>query len=138
MELTLPERAKLVVRYLSQKLGVTQAEIGEKMGYSNRSAFSAVLNGLKVLPVKFGEKLASLDDEINPDFLAGSSDEMLRPELAQPPVPEIFTKQQERPSGVYLPLELVKMFTDLSETIRSQQETIKALVVKKDLDSKAM
>ena len=47
-------------------------------------------------------------------------------------------KQQDRPSGVYLPLELVKMFTDLSETVRSQQETIRVLVGKKDLDSKAM
>ena len=135
MELTLPERAKLVVRYLSQKLGVTQAEIGEKMGYSNRSAFSAVLNGLKVLPVKFGEKLASLDDEINPDFLSGSSDKMLRSETTQPPVLDVL-KQQERPSGVYLPLELVKMFTDMSETIRSQQEAIKVLVSRKVPDSK--
>lgn len=134
MELTLPERAKLVVRYLSQKLGVTQAEIGEKMGYSNRSAFSAVLNGLKVLPAKFGERLAALDAEINPDFLAGSSDKMLR---SEPSALEAL-KQQDRPSGVYLPLELVKMFTDLSETVRSQQETIRVLVGKKDLDSKAM
>ncbi len=138
MDFSPAERARIVVRYLAKKQGITQAEIGKRMGYGNKSAFSAVLNGQKALPVKFGERLAALDKEVNPDFLAGSSDEMLRPELAQPPVPEIFTKQQERPSGVYLPLELVKMFTDLSETIRSQQETIKALVVKKDLDSKAM
>ena len=138
MDFSPAERARIVVRYLAKKQGITQAELGQKIGYGNKSAFSAVLNGQKALPVKFGEKLAALDAEINPDFLAGSSDEMLRPEYAQPPVPEIFTKQQERPSGVYLPLELVKMFTDLSETIRSQQETIKALVVKKDLDSKAI
>ena len=138
MEFSPAERARIVVRYLAKKQGITQAEIGVRLGYSNTSAFSAVLNGQKTLPVKFGEKLAALDNEINPDFLAGTSDEMIRPEFANPPVPEIFTKQQERPSGVYLPLELVKMFTDMSETIRSQQETIKGLVGKKRLDSEAI
>ena len=138
MDLSLAERAKIVVRYLAKKGRITQAEVGQKMGYTNKSAFSAVLNGQKTLPVKFGDRLAALDPEINPDFLAGTSDEMLRPEHSQPTVPEIFAKQQERPSGVYLPLELVKMFTDLSETIRSQQETIRLLVGKGGADAAGM
>jgi len=134
MDLTLPERAKLVVGYLSQKKGVTQAEIGKMMGYSNRSAFSAVLNGLKAFPTRFGERLASLDAEIDPDFLAGTSQKMLRSGAAKTAGTE--PVKMERPSGVYLPLELVKMFTDMSETIRSQQETIKVLVSRKVPDSK--
>lgn len=132
MELTPAERARIVVRYLAKKSGNTQAEIGQKIGYSNKSAFSAVLTGSKVLPQKFGDKLAALDPEINPDFLAGTSNEMLRPGSAQPPVPELFPQTEHRPAGVYLPLELVQMFTDLSATIRSQQETIRALVSKRD------
>ena len=138
MDLTLAERAQIVIRYIAKKAGTTQAEIGKKIGYSNKSALSAVLNGQKTLPAKFGEKLAALDPEINPAFLSGESDEMLRPEYAQPPVPEMFARKQERPAGVYLPLELVKMFTDLSATVRSQQETIRLLVGKGAPDAKAI
>lgn len=133
MDLSLADRARIVVRYLAKKEQITQAEIGQKIGYTNKSAFSAVLNGQKTLPVKFGEKLAALDPEINPDFLAGHSDDMLRSVYAQPTVPDLFAKQQERPSGVYLPLELVQMFNDMSSTIRSQQETIRSLVNSQNL-----
>lgn len=138
MDLSPAERARIVVRYLAKKSGITQAQVGQKMGYTNKSAFSAVINAQKTLPVKFGERLAALDPEINPDFLSGKSDEMLRPEYAQPTIPEIFEKQHERPSGVYLPLELVKMFTALSETLRSQQETIRMLVGKGESGAKVM
>ena len=37
MELSLADRAKIVAQYLSNKEGITQAQLGEKMGYSNRS-----------------------------------------------------------------------------------------------------
>ena len=129
MQLTPAERAQAVVRYLAKKLGVTQAQIGERIGYTNRSALSAVLTGAKVLPQNFGGKLASLDPEINPAFLSGESDEMLRPGSDQPFVPE-----SPRPvpdsgaAGVFLPPEAVQMFRDLSATVRSQQETIRLLL----------
>jgi len=138
MELTPAERARIVVRYLAKKAGITQAEIGQKIGYTNKTAFSAVLGGHKALPEKFGEKLAALDPEINPAFLSGESDEMLLPGSVQPPVAEVYGRPPEQPSGVYLPLELVKMFTDLSATIRSQQETIRLLVGKGGTDAKAI
>lgn len=137
MDLTQAERAKIVVRYLAKKSGITQFDVGQRLGYTNKSAFSAILGGQKVLPRKFCERLAALDPEVNPDFLSGDSDEMLRPGNDQPPVPEIIHKQQT-PSGVYLPLELVQMFTDLSSTVRSQQETIRLLVGKGDSGAQAM
>ena len=137
MSLSQSERAKIVVRYLAQKAGIKQFDIGKKMGYTNKSAFSAVIGGQKVLPRKFCERLAALDPAINLAFLTGESDEMLLPGMDQPTVPELFTKQPGA-SGVYLPLELVKLFTNLSDTIRSQQETIRLLVGKKDPDVKAM
>ncbi len=142
MELSSAERAKIVVRYLAKKSGITQAEVGQKMGYTNKSAFSGVLNGQRILPRKFCERLASLDPEINPAFLSGDSDDMLLPGKDQPAIPEMYNPmprhEQDRPSGIYLPLELVKMFTDMSETIKSQQETIRLLVGKGDADVKAM
>ena len=137
MGLSQSERAKIVVRYLAQKAGIKQFDIGRKMGYTNKSAFSSVIGGEKVLPRKFCERLAALDPEINPDFIIGKSDEMLRQGAEQPFVPELSFKQPAS-SGVYLPLELVKLFTNLSDTIRSQQETIRILAVKGDADEKAM
>lgn len=119
MDLTPSDRAKMVVRYLSQKEGITQAQIGQRIGYSNRSSFSAVLSGLKPLPARFGEKLASLDPEINPEFLSGESNDMLRDMAPIPPPGKL--------SGIYLPLELVRMFTNMSETILSQQEELREL-----------
>lgn len=132
MELTQSERAKIVVRYLAKKSGITMFEIGQKLGYTNKSAFSTIIGGQKTLPRKFCDKLAALDPEINPAFLEGKSDEMLRPGYTQPDVPELLAAGPVvKPSGVYLPLELVQMFTELSATVRSQQETIRLLIGEK-------
>lgn len=131
------ERAKIVVRYLAKKQGITLFEVGQKLGYTNKSAFSSVIGGQKELPRKFGERVAKVFPEINPDFMAGRSDEMLRPGYDQPEVPELLAGQGKA-SGVYLPLELVKLFINLSETIRSQQDTIRQLAGKKDADTKAI
>ena len=136
MPLSVQNRAKIVVRYLAQKGGVTQAQIGQKIGYTNRSAFSAVLSGLKPMPREFCEKLAALDPEINPDFLSGESNDMLRSGYVPQVLPDGSVMQKQ--AGVFLPIEMVQMFTDLSATIRSQQETIRILVGKKDADAKAM
>lgn len=140
MELTQSERAKIVVRYLAKKSGITMFEVGQKLGYTNKSAFSSIIGGEKTLPKKFTDKLAALDPEINPDFLTGKSDEMLRPGYSQPDVPELLATGQpaSKPSGVYLPLELVRLFTNLSDTIRSQQETIRLLAGKGAADEKAI
>lgn len=137
MDLSTSERAKIVVRYLAKKRGITQFDVGQQLGYTNKSAFSAVLGGQKSLPRKFCERLAALDPEINVAFLTGESDEMLRPGYEQPAVPELFPKQPTA-TGIYLPLELVKMFTKMSDTILSQQETIRNLVGKGDSGVKAM
>lgn len=54
------DRVKLAVKTLIS-LGVAknQEEIGKLMGYSNKSSFSQVLNGIVPLPDKFIDKLCS-------------------------------------------------------------------------------
>ena len=136
MDLTPSERARIVVRYLAKKFGETQFEIGQRLGYTNKSSFSSVINGHRDIPYNFAERLASLDPEINPLFLTGESDEILRHGNAQPIIEEGLAQQQDPQRGVFLPLELVKMFTAMSETIQSQQETIRILVGKGDADAK--
>lgn len=142
MSLTTPERAKIVVRYLAKKAGITQEKFGERIGYTNKSALSSVLNGHKVMPRNFLDKLLTLDPEINPDFLYGTSDEMLRKGNTQPDIPEVVASQaQPKPqpaavqqSGVYIPLEdFLRVFSELSATVRSQQETIRRLIGEKEV-----
>lgn len=128
MDLTPHERAQAVVRYLAKKNGLTQAQIGLQIGYTNKSALSSVLNGLKPLPAKFGEKLTGLDPSINPAFLSGESNEMLLPGSDQPAVPPAFGKiAPGGPAGVFISSEqLLQMLTTLTDAVRSQQETIRS------------
>lgn len=128
--MTLAERAQAVVRYLAKKTGKKQFEIAQELGYNNKSAFSAVLNGKSPVPRQFPQRLAALDPSLNPDFLTGASDDMLLPGFDSPTIPRIGGNQTPPPSdtGVWLPMELVRMFTDMSATIRSQQDTIRALL----------
>ena len=131
MDMTLAERAQAVVRFLAKKTGRKQFEIARDLGYTNKSAFSAVMNGKSPVPKQFPQKLASLDPCINIDFLTGASDEMLLPGYDSPTIPRtggLQTPPQHQGTGVWLPAELVRMFTDMSATIRSQQETIRALL----------
>ena len=128
MDLTPSERAQAAVRYLAKKNGLTQAQIGQKIGYTNKSALSSVLNGLRPLPAKFGEKLIALDPSINPAFLSGESDEMLLPGSDQPFVPPVPGRGVSGgPAGVFISSEqLLQMLTTLTDAVRSQQETIRS------------
>lgn len=129
MDMTQAERAQAVVRYLAKKTKKTQFEIGQELGYTNKSSFSALMNGKTPVPKQFPQRLAALDPSINLDFLLGESDEMLLPGHDQPAVQP--TGPSSRPSGqqgLWIPMELVKMFTDMSATIRSQQDTIRVLI----------
>ncbi|ENA1806938.1 hypothetical protein ABF226_001360 [Flavobacterium psychrophilum] len=64
------ERVKLAVKTLIS-LGVAknQEEIGKLMGYSNKSSFSQVLNGIVPLPDKFIDKLCRLDKRLRRDWI---------------------------------------------------------------------
>ena len=127
MDLTPAERAQAVVRYLAKKNGITQAQVGLRLGYTNKSALSGVLTGSKRLPEKFGEKLAALDPAVNPDFLSGDSNDMLLPGYDQPAIQPSGAQQQAAPVGVVVPYDqLLKLLASLSEAVSSQQETIRS------------
>lgn len=130
MDMTLAERTQAVVRYLAKKTKKTQFEIGQELGYTNKSSFSAVLNGKSPIPKMLPKRLAALDPSVNLDFLLGISDEILMPGYSRhtETTGGNQTPPQYQGTGVWLPTELVRMFTDMSATIRSQQETIRALL----------
>ena len=141
------ERVKMVVKYLSWKLQRKTSDIGRELGYPSNSYFSQLINGKKnSFKPEFLEGLAGLDPSINLDYLTMDSDEMLRegyemPKAVKPwmglnsgersrlaegpePDPEPVAPQTQ-PSGVFLPAELLQFVSDMSATIRSQQETIR-------------
>ena len=141
MVLTHAERARAVVQYLAGQTGKKQHEIGQLVGFNNRSAFSQILNGHKGMPKTMPERLSSLDPRINILFLTGESDDMLLPAPGGPETPRISTQTpsgdksstrttNEPENGIFIPTELVQMITDLSTTIKDQQKMITLLVEK--------
>lgn len=131
MDFSGADRLKAVVKWYSGLTGKTQREIGASIGYPKDTVFSQFLNGHKEIPKALPGKIASLDPRINIDFLTGDSDDMLLAGNAQPAPGELVkrpAKPTKDPSGVFLPKEVVQMFSDLSAAVRSQQETIDYLI----------
>lgn len=64
------QRVKIALKALIS-LGVAknQEEVGKLMGYSNKSSFSQVINGLVNLPADFIDRLCSLNSAINKDWI---------------------------------------------------------------------
>lgn len=107
-----PERVRAVVRWLSGQTGKKQEEIGRELGYTDKTAFSAVVNGKTPVPKRLPLALAALDPRINIDYLLGKSDDMLAGNSSPDP-------------DVTLTGTAMKLLTDMMATIRSQQETIR-------------
>ena len=132
MDLTHAERLKAVVRWLTAALGITQQELGKLCGYENGAYFSQLLNGKKQIAASLDDKVASLHPDLDVEVLRGNSDNMFLP--GPGPVLKTFPAEPKAPvkreTGLYVPHELVQMFTDLSATVRSQQDTIRLLVEK--------
>ena len=137
MALSHADRVKAVVKWLKVILGKTQVEIAEMCGYPNGAYFSMLLNGKKQIAASLDEKLAALHPAINVEFLRGNSEEMFLPQSHEvQPAIEPSEPDQDEPKeklvGVFIPGELVQMFTDLSATVRSQQETIRLLMERRE------
>lgn len=132
MALSQSERLRAVIKWYSGQTRLTHKKISEALGYSNETFFSQMLNGHKEIPKALPGKVAALDPRINPAFLAGESDEMLVPGNGQPEPGTLLQRQRtggkDSQGGIYIPAELAQVFRDLSDTVRSQQETISLLV----------
>ena len=72
------DRLKLLVRYIvSQQIAANQKDLGKKMGYTNESAFSQVINNRVEMPKDFIAKLKILIPDLNESWLVNGSGEML-------------------------------------------------------------
>lgn len=123
------QRVRTVVRYLAEKRNTTMFEIGQLLGYSSKSAFSQMVNGKTPVPLTIPDRLVNLDPSLNIEFLLGTSNNILKegPQpFPQDILPKPKHKEEEKPAGVFLPAELVQMVSDMTATLRSQQQTIQS------------
>ena len=73
------ERIKIAVTALIELgVGKNQEDIGKKMGYTNKSSFSQVLNGKVPLPTNFIDKLCNLDKRLVKMWLVNEVGNVLR------------------------------------------------------------
>lgn len=73
------ERIKIAIRALiSLGVGKNQEEIAHKMGYTNKSSFSQVINGKVDLPKDFIDKLCNLDKSISKVWLVSGVGNVMR------------------------------------------------------------
>lgn len=128
MELSLNQRAQMVVKWLALQRGVNQKDIGLLLGYTSNTSFSQVLNDKKTAPKNLPQRIAALDPRINIDFLTGLSDEMIIGEGKVEAKPQETVHAGGSRVGVYVPPELAQMVTDLAAAVREQQTTIRTLV----------
>lgn len=121
------QRIRKAVLFLQEQRGLSLQKVGELVGVANASSFSQIINGKRSVPKAMPVKLCNLDDRINFDYLYGRSDELiLSPERQS----QKECKENAKSEDVTIPSELVQMFSDLSSTIKIQQETIAILVNK--------
>lgn len=74
------QRVKIALKALIS-LGVArnQEEVGKLLGYSNKSSFSQVINGIVNLPADFVERLCRLHSDISEDWIkTGNGDVLLK------------------------------------------------------------
>lgn len=78
------DRYKILIRHLIN-LGIieSQKDLGVKMGYSNPSAFSQVINGKASEPKLFANKLANLYPSLNLNWLLTGEGSMILGEEAK-------------------------------------------------------
>ena len=71
------ERCRLAIGYLTNSMGVTQKEVGIKLGYNNESYFSQVLNGKTGNIKRLIDRIHDLNKNINKEWLTDGTGNML-------------------------------------------------------------
>lgn len=72
-------RIKIAIQWLiGQNIADNQEGIGRLLGYTNKSAFSQILNGKKPLPETFINRLCALKAELNDNWLLAGEGDMLK------------------------------------------------------------
>lgn len=111
------ERVKKVIRWLiGEGIGESQEEIGVLLGYSNKSAFSQVVNNESKMPGDLSSRLCSLSNKLVESWVDSGEGDMLKtytpPEISSP-------AKEERGDTA---LEIIKKLLDEREAEQKKYE----------------
>ena len=73
------DRNKILIRYIiDNQIAESQKDLGKKLGYTNESSFSQVINGKVRMPKDFISKLKMLVPDLNEEWLMEGKGDMLK------------------------------------------------------------
>lgn len=77
-------RFKILITYIIQSgLAENQKDLGNKLGYSNESSFSQIINNKVNTPKNFINRIKSIVPQLNEDWLLYGEGDMLKTDINQ-------------------------------------------------------
>lgn len=124
------DRYKILVRYLiNQGLASSQKDLGLKLGYTNESAFSQVINCKAPEPKNFISKLKSIIPALNESWLEDGTGDMLLTSAANVEQHGDYNNNQQGDGNIYNSSEIIsKLLLEMA----AQRESHEAAIARKD------
>lgn len=124
------DRYKILVRYLiNQGLASSQKDLGLKLGYTNESAFSQVINCKAPEPKNFISKLKSILPALNESWLEDGTGDMLLTSAANVEQHGDCNNNQQGDGNIYNSSEIIsKLLLEMA----AQRESHEAAIARKD------
>lgn len=121
------DRYKILVRYIvSSGLASNQKDLGRKMGYTNESAFSQIINEKVSCPKDFSQKLKAILPDLNLDWLETGDGEMLKsPTIIQEVIGDNNTSVAGNSNNVNNSSTLERAIEEISEMRKLIQQQVK-------------
>ena len=114
-------RNKALIRHLI-KVGVvkSQKDLGERMGYSNASSFSQVINEKVPEPKDFISKLKNILPELNDEWLTTGEGKMIKVPATMTVFNATPEERQDAESGVDLSVVPAEIVEEIKEEVREE------------------
>lgn len=100
------DRNKILIRYMiDSHIIESQKDLGRKLGYTNESSFSQVVNGKVKMPKDFISKLKSFVPNLNEEWVLTGEGSMLKDESS---------KENSMPAQAELPKKRIPFYDDIA------------------------
>ena len=120
------DRYKILVRYIvNSGCASSQKDLGRKMGYTNESAFSQIINEKVQCPTDFISKLKAIVPDLNVDWLETGSGDMLGRNISQDIVGDNNTSIAGNSNHVNSSTTIEKAIDEISEMRKLIQEQVR-------------
>lgn len=110
------DRYKILIRYaVNNNIVKSQRDLGQKLGYTNESSFSQIINGKVKTPKDFTSKLTSVFPDLNIAWLLSGEGEMLKSTTAP-------AKTDESKQGI--PFYDIDVTASITESFSDENEEV--------------